>query len=72
MEQTVNVIFCIKQQKWPSEMLETLKTVYSESTMSKSNVFNWHKHFREGRGCANSDERQGTPVELGRSDCWFT
>jgi hypothetical protein len=68
MEQTVNVKFCIKLQKWPSEMLETLKAVYNDSTMSKSNVFMWHKRFREGRIYANNDEMQDTPVELGQSD----
>jgi hypothetical protein len=37
-----------------------LKTVYGESTMSKSNV-KWHKRFREGRDDVN-DERQGIPT----------
>lgn len=32
MEQTVNVKFCVKLQKSPSEMLEMLKTIYNEST----------------------------------------
>jgi hypothetical protein len=45
----VNVKFCVKQQKLPSETLEMLKTVSDESAMSKSNVFKWHKCFREGR-----------------------
>jgi hypothetical protein len=49
MEQTVNVKFCVELQKSPSERLEMLKTVYDESTMSKSNVFKRHKRFREGR-----------------------
>jgi hypothetical protein len=30
--------------------------------MSKSNVFKWHKHFREGSEDVNNDERQGAPV----------
>jgi hypothetical protein len=30
-------------------MLRDVKTVYGESTMSKSNVITWHKGFREGR-----------------------
>jgi hypothetical protein len=45
MEQTVNVKFCVKLQKSPSEASELLKTVYDESIMSKSNVFKWHKRF---------------------------
>jgi hypothetical protein len=61
MEQRVNVKFCVKLQKFASETLEMLKTVY-ESTMSKSNVFKWHIRFREGREDVNDDERQGVPV----------
>jgi hypothetical protein len=62
MEQKVNVKFCDKLQKLPSETLEMLNTVYGESTMSKSNVFNWHEHFREGREDVNDDEGQGAPT----------
>jgi hypothetical protein len=39
-----------------------LKTVYGETTMSKSNAFKWHKRFREGREDVNNDERQSAPV----------
>jgi hypothetical protein len=62
MEQTLNVKFSVKLQKLPNETLEMLKTVYSESTVSKSNVFKWNKCFREGREDVNDDERQGAPV----------
>jgi hypothetical protein len=62
MELIVNVKFCVKLHKSPGETLEMLKTVYDESTMSKCNVFKWHKHFREGREDVNDDERQGAPV----------
>jgi hypothetical protein len=31
MEQSVNVNFCVKQHKSPSEMLEILETIYDES-----------------------------------------
>jgi hypothetical protein len=52
--------------------------------MSKSNVFKWHKRFREGREDVNNDEKQSTPVtkrmdknamnvrELVPSDHWLT
>jgi hypothetical protein len=53
MEQRVNVKFCAELHKSPSETLEMLKTVYGESTMSKSNVLKWHKRFREGRKSVN-------------------
>jgi phosphoglycerate dehydrogenase-like enzyme len=45
-------------------MLAILKTVYDESTMNKSNVFKWHKCFRQGVEDVNNDERQGVPVTM--------
>jgi transposase len=39
-----------------------LRIVYGDSAMSKSNVFKWHKRFREGREDVYDDERQGAPV----------
>lgn len=40
MEQRVNVKFCVKLWKLPSEVSEMLKAVYGESTVSESNVYN--------------------------------
>jgi hypothetical protein len=42
IEQRVNLNFCVKLQKSPSETLQMLKTVYDESTESNSNVVKWH------------------------------
>jgi hypothetical protein len=68
LEQRGNVKFCVKLQKSPCETLEMLKTVYGASTMSKSNVFNWHKRFREDREDMNNDGRQGAPVTKRREN----
>jgi hypothetical protein len=56
------VKFCVKLHKSPSETLQMLQTVYGESTMTKSNVFEWHKCFREGRENVNNNERQHAPI----------
>jgi hypothetical protein len=45
-------------------MLKMLKTISGESIVSKSNVFKWHKHFREGRDL-NNYEMQGSPLAKG-------
>jgi hypothetical protein len=37
MEQRVNVNFCVKLEKSPSETLGMLKTVYGESPAQRSN-----------------------------------
>jgi hypothetical protein len=62
MQHRVNVKFCVKLQKSPSETLKMIKTFSDESAMSKSNVLKWHKHFREGREGVNDNERRGAPV----------
>jgi hypothetical protein len=62
MGQSVNVKFCVKLQKSPSETLEMLRTVCGESIMNKSNVFQCHKRFREGRENVSGDETQGALV----------
>jgi hypothetical protein len=41
-----------------------LVTVYDDSTMSKSNVFKWHKCFREGREDVNESVKQGEPMKM--------
>jgi hypothetical protein len=46
MEQRVNVNFFVKMQKSPSETLEILKTVYSESIMNKNDDFKLPKKPR--------------------------
>jgi hypothetical protein len=46
-EQRLNVKFCVKLQKSPSETLEMLTKIYGEHTMSKSNVFKWPKVAKE-------------------------
>jgi hypothetical protein len=62
MEQTVSMKFCVELQELANGTLEMLKTVYGESIMNKSNVFKWHKRFREGREDVNDGERQGAPI----------
>jgi hypothetical protein len=37
MEQRVNVKFCVKLQRSPSETLQMLKTIYGDSIMRKRN-----------------------------------
>jgi hypothetical protein len=56
MEQRVNEKFCVKLQKSPIETLETLKTVYGESTMNKCNVFKWAKVAKEATDVKVQDQ----------------
>lgn len=39
-----------------------LKHVYGSETLSRTQAFEWHRRFREGRESAEDDERSGRPV----------
>jgi hypothetical protein len=56
MEQRVNLKFCVKLQKSPSERLEMLKKAYGGSTMSKSNDFKWPKVAKEATDVKVQDQ----------------
>ncbi|KDR20505.1 hypothetical protein L798_04894 [Zootermopsis nevadensis] len=47
MEQHINIKFCEKLGKRSSETPQILIEAYSADAMKKSNVFEWHKRFRE-------------------------
>jgi hypothetical protein len=37
-----------------------LKSAYGEECLSRTNVFEWHKRFKEGRESLEDDERMKT------------
>jgi hypothetical protein len=43
MEQRVNIKFCVKLGKMPTETYEMLQTVYGDETLSHRSVFEWFK-----------------------------
>jgi hypothetical protein len=49
LEQRVNVKFCVKLGKTPTETCEMLQTVYGEEALSHISVFEWFKQFKDGR-----------------------
>jgi hypothetical protein len=46
-ERTANK-FCAKLKITPTETFEMLKSGYGEECLSKRNVIEWHKRFKEG------------------------
>ena len=38
-----------------------LTKAYGESAMSKTRVYEWYKHFQDGRKDVKNDERRGRP-----------
>ena len=61
VEQRTNLKFLVRLGKSPSEALRMLQEVYGQETMSRSRVFEWHKHFKEGREEVEDDARSGRP-----------
>jgi hypothetical protein len=43
MEQRVNIKFCVKVGKIPTETFEMLQTVYGDEALSRSSVLEWFK-----------------------------
>uniref|UniRef100_A0A1B6MJV2 Mos1 transposase HTH domain-containing protein n=1 Tax=Graphocephala atropunctata TaxID=36148 RepID=A0A1B6MJV2_9HEMI len=60
-EQRANIKFCVLLQKSPCETLELLNQAYRDEAMKKSQVYEWHKRFREGRINIEDDDRSGRP-----------
>jgi ribosomal protein S25 len=61
VEQRTNVKFCVLLEKSPSETVSFLNKAYGDTAMKKSQVFEWHKRFREGRVSVDDDKRSGRP-----------
>jgi [histone H3]-lysine36 N-dimethyltransferase SETMAR len=61
VQQRVNVKFCLKLGKTATECHETLKTVYGSDCLSRTQIFEWYKRFKDGRESFEDDERSGRP-----------
>jgi len=60
-EQGVNVKFCVKLGKPATETYHLLKKVYGDECLSRTQVFEWFKRFKEGREEIGDDQRPGRP-----------
>ncbi|XP_054715265.1 protein GVQW3-like [Uloborus diversus] len=61
IEQRLNIKFCVKLKKTPTETLQIINEVYGEEALSRTQVFQWHKNFREGRDDVHDEQRAGRP-----------
>ena len=64
VEQRVNVKFCVKLGKSATETYDLLKKVYGGECLSRTQVFEWFKRFKEGREEIGDDQRAGCPSTL--------
>ena len=61
MEQRVNVKFCVKLGKFDRATYDLLKIVYGDECLSRTQVFEWFKRFKEGREELGDDQRLCRP-----------
>jgi len=61
VEQRVNVKFCVKLGKSATETYDLLKKVYGDECLSRTQVFERFKRFKEGREVVEDDQRPGRP-----------
>ncbi|GBM60878.1 hypothetical protein AVEN_49639-1 [Araneus ventricosus] len=61
MEQRVNIKFCFKLCKTATVTHEMLVKVYGVDAVSKKCVFEWFKHFRDGKEDVKDEPRSGRP-----------
>jgi hypothetical protein len=68
MEQRVNIKFCVKLGKTPTETSEMLQIVCSDEALCRSSVFEWFKQFEGGREVLQDDPRSGRPSTSRNAD----
>jgi len=61
LELRINIKFCVKIDKSASETIPLLTVAYSEYSMKKSSVFEWHRQFKDGQENVQDDPRSGQP-----------
>ena len=61
MEQHVSVKFCVKLGKSTTETYDLLKKVYGDECLSRTQVFEWFKRFKEGREEIGDDQDPDHP-----------
>ena len=53
--------FCAKLGKSGSETLQLLRTAYGDAVLCSSQVFRWHKVFKDRRESGEDEQRAGRP-----------
>jgi len=61
LEQHYTIKFCAKLGKSGSETLQLLRTAYVDAVLSSSQVFRWHKAFKDGRESNEDEQWAGRP-----------
>ena len=60
-EQRCAIKFCVKLGESATVTCEKLQKAYGEHSLSRTQVFRWHKSFLEGREQVEDELRAGRP-----------
>jgi len=63
-EQRCAITFCVKLGESATVTYEKLQRAYGEHSLSKKQVFRWHKSFLEGREQVEDEPRAGRIFDL--------
>lgn len=63
-QQRVNIWFCYLNGNSAAETYRILKNTYGDKCLSKTQVFEWHRRFKQGREVVDDNERSGRPAEV--------
>jgi hypothetical protein len=67
-EQLLDSKFCFKLGETPTETYEVLHNVYGDEALSRSNVSEWLKRFKDGREDHQNGPRCGRPSTFRNAD----
>ena len=67
-EQSCAIKFCVKLGESATVTCEKLQRAYGEHSLSRSQVFRWHKSFLEGREQVEDEPRAGRPSTTSKTD----
>ena len=71
LEQRYAIKFCVKLGKPGSETLQLLRKAYGDAVLSSSQVFRWHKAFKDGRESVEDEQRAGRPSTSRMRTMWL-
>ena len=61
VEERINLKFLVRLGKTLTQALMLHQEVYSDDTVSRTRLFEWHRRFKEGREEVKDDHRSGRP-----------
>jgi len=65
-EQRINIKFCVELGKIQVTLVQCSPEAYGGKAMKESSVFEWHKHFKDGRDNVEDDEKWSSKISQNR------